>query len=51
MAYLTDYQLIPLERATEIIKDLKGYTISQGTSQNCRSSKFSIGSPYWGMSE
>ncbi|WP_129724956.1 IS66 family transposase [Xylanivirga thermophila] len=31
MSYLTNYQLIPLERAAELIRDLTGHNISQGT--------------------
>jgi transposase len=34
MVYLTNYQLIPLERAAETIKDLTGQDISQGTFVN-----------------
>lgn len=34
MAYLTNYQLIPLERASEFIRDLTGQDISQGTFVN-----------------
>ena len=34
MAYLTNYQLIPLERAAELIRDLTGQDISQGTFVN-----------------
>lgn len=31
MAYLTAYQLIPLNRAVEIISDILGHKISEGT--------------------
>lgn len=31
MAYLINYQLLPLERATEIISDIIGQNISGGT--------------------
>ena len=31
VTYLTTYQLVPLERATELVKDLFGVKISQGT--------------------
>lgn len=34
MTYLTNYQLIPLERAAELIRDLTGQDISQGTFVN-----------------
>ena len=34
MAYLTNYQLLPLERSTEIIRDICGQEISQGTLVN-----------------
>jgi len=34
MAYLTNYQLLPLERATEIISDIIGQDVSQGTLVN-----------------
>jgi transposase len=34
MAYLVNYQLIPLERAAEFIRDLTGQNISQGTFVN-----------------
>ncbi|WP_129725022.1 IS66 family transposase [Xylanivirga thermophila] len=34
ITYLTNYQLIPLERAAELIRDLTGQDISQGTFVN-----------------
>ena len=34
MAYLTNYQLIPLERAAEIISDIIGQNVSEGTLVN-----------------
>lgn len=34
MSYLTDYQLIPLERATEMISDITGQKVSEGTLVN-----------------
>lgn len=34
MAYLTNYQLLPLERATEIISDIVGQNVSEGTFVN-----------------
>ena len=34
MSYLTQYQLIPLERAAEAIRDITGQSISQGTLVN-----------------
>lgn len=34
MAYLTNYQLLPLERATEILSDIIGQKVSEGTLVN-----------------
>jgi transposase len=34
MNYLTGYQLLPLERATETIKDITGHNVSEGTIVN-----------------
>jgi transposase len=34
MAYLTNYQLLPLERATEILSDIMGQNVSEGTLVN-----------------
>ncbi len=34
MVYLTNYQLLPLERAAEVIEDLTDQNISQGTFVN-----------------
>jgi len=34
MSYVTDYQLIPLERATEMISDITGQKVSEGTLVN-----------------
>ena len=35
MAYLTNYQLLPLERATEILSDIIGQKVSEGTLVLC----------------
>jgi transposase-like protein len=37
MAYLTNYQLLPLERAAEIISDIIGQNVSEGTLVNVNS--------------
>jgi transposase len=37
MAYLTNYQLLPLERTTEIISDIIGQNVSEGTLVNVNS--------------
>jgi transposase len=37
MIYLTNYQLLPLERATEIVSDIIGHKVSEGTLVNVNS--------------
>ena len=40
MAYLTQYQFLPLGRATELIRDLLGHSISEGTLVNVNNRLF-----------
>lgn len=40
MAYLTQYQFLPLARATELIRDLIGHNISEGTLVNVNNRLF-----------
>ncbi len=40
VVYLQDYQLLPYERTTELVKDLFGHQISKGTLYNFRKSAF-----------
>lgn len=42
MNYLTQYQLIPLERAAEAIQDITGQTVSEGTLVNAANKLYNI---------